>query len=88
MSIPRRADEGLAQELDHGDAADRLGVLEGEEDAGLAAHVGGPGGDVLAVEADRAGGDLVGGIAEQHVGQRRLARAVRAHDGVDLAARR
>ena len=35
-----------------------------------------------------AGGDLVGGVAEQHVGQGRLARAVGAHDGVDLARAR
>ena len=30
-------------------------------------------------------GDLVGGVAEEHVGQRRLARTVRPHQGVDLA---
>ena len=32
-----------------------------------------------------AGGDHVAGAAHDHVGQRRLARAVRAHQGVDLA---
>jgi len=43
-------------------AADGLRVLEGQEDAGLPPDVGGPGGDVLAVEEDRAGGDLIGGL--------------------------
>ena len=46
--------QGLAQELDDRDAADRLGVLEGQEDPGLAPDVGGPGGDVLALEAGSA----------------------------------
>ena len=43
-------------------------------------------GDVLALEGDRALGDLIGGVAEQGVGERRLARAVRPHQRVDLAA--
>ena len=43
-------------------------------------------GDVLALERDRALGDLVGGVAEQGVRERRLARAVGAHQRVDLAA--
>ena len=56
-----------------------LGVLEGEEQAGLGPHVGGPSGDVLAVEQDGARGHRVGGVAEQRAGQRRLAGAVGAH---------
>ena len=40
---------GLAQELGHRHALDRLGVLEGEEEAGLGADVGGPVRHVLAV---------------------------------------
>ena len=41
--------------------------------------------EVLAVEQDLAVGHLVAGLAGQHIGERRLARAVRAHDGVHLA---
>ena len=77
--------EGLAQELDDRDAADGLGLLEGQEDPGLAADVGGPPGDVLAVEPDGSGGHLEGGVAEQHVGQRGLARAVGPHQRVHLS---
>ena len=76
---------GLAQERGHRHALDRLGVLEGEEDAGLGPHVGRPAGDVLAVEQDGAGGHRVGGVPEQRAGQRRLPGAVGAHQGVDLA---
>ena len=50
--------------------------------------VGGEGGDVLALEADAAAGDLVGGVGEEGVGEGRLARAVGAHEGVDLAVGR
>ena len=42
-------------------------------------------GDVVALEPDPPAGDLVLGAGQQGVGQRGLARAVRAHDGVDLA---
>ena len=49
----------LAQELDDRDAGDLLRVLEREEHAGLGAHVGGPVGDVVALEEDAAVGDLV-----------------------------
>ena len=41
-------------------------------------------GQVLAVEEDLALGDLVGGVAGDRVRERRLARAVRAHDRVHL----
>ena len=44
----------LAQEVEHRHARDGLRVLEGEEDAGLAADVGRPVGDVVAPEADAA----------------------------------
>src|SRR5262249_4269694 len=40
---------------------------------------------VLAVEQHLAGGRLVAGLAGEHVGERRFARTVRAHDGVHLA---
>ena len=46
--------DGLAQELHDRDAADRLGVLEGQEDPGARALVGRPVGDVLAVQQDLA----------------------------------
>ena len=39
----------------------------------------------LAIEEDFTGGHCVVFVAAQHLGQRALARAVRAHDGVDFA---
>ena len=77
--------ESLGQEVADRDAGDLLGVLEGQEQAGLGPHVGGPVGDVLALEADRPGDQGVLGAAQQHVGQRGLARPVGPHQGVDLA---
>ena len=71
-----------AQEGHGGDAGDFHRILEGEEHALGGALVGRHGENVLAVEQHVALGDLVAGLAGQHVGQRRLARAVRAHDGV------
>jgi hypothetical protein len=76
--------DGRAQEVGHGHAGDRVRVLEGEEEPALRALVGGRLGDVLAVEADPAAGDPVGRVAGDRVGERRLARAVRAHDRVHL----
>ena len=63
----------------------RLGVLEGEEQARLGPNVGGPVRDVLAVEVDAPCRDGVGGMAQQGTCQRRLPRAVRAHQRVYLA---
>ena len=63
----------------------RVRVLEREEEAELRALVGAESRDLLAVEERLAAGDLVGGVAHQRVGERRLARAVRAHQRVDLA---
>ena len=77
--------DGLAQELDDRDALDRLGVLEGEEDAGLGARVGRPRGDVLAAQQDLARGHHVAGVAHHDVGERRLAGPVGSHERVDLA---
>ena len=74
-----------AQEVGDRHAGDRDRVLEGEEQACLGAVVRLGLGDVLAFEGDRALGDLVGGVAEQGVGHRRLAGAVGPHQGVDLA---
>ena len=74
-----------AQEVHDRDAGHLGRVLEREEDARLGTLVGREVEDVLAVVEDLARGDLVAGAARQHVGERRLAGAVRAHDGVDLA---
>src|SRR5690606_7202974 len=53
------------------------------------AHLGSLGGGllgyVLALVEDAALGDFVGGVAHEHIRQRRLARAVGAHQGDDLA---
>ncbi len=60
-------------------------MLETEEHAAGRPLGGGEGSDVLAAEADGAAGDLVVRVGEQRVGEGRLARAVRAHQGVELA---
>ena len=73
-----------AEEARDGDARDRVRVLEGEEEAALRALVGAQLEDRLAVEPDVALGDLVGRVTHQRVREGRLARAVRAHDGVLL----
>ena len=74
-----------AQEVGDRYAGDRDRVLEGEEEAELGALVRGHLDDVLAVEEDLALGHLVVGVAHDRVGERRLARAVGAHQGVQLA---
>ena len=79
--------QGLAQEVDDRHPGDGHGVLEGQEDAGLAPDVGAPGGDVVALVEDAALGHLVLGAAEQDVGQGGLARPVGAHQGMDFAGR-
>ena len=75
----------LAQEVRDGDARDRVRVLEREEEPGLRALVGAGLGDVVAVEQDLPLGDHVGRMPGDRVRERRLARAVRAHDRVHLA---
>ena len=74
-----------AQVLRGRHARDRDGVLEGHEQAGDGALVRIGLRDVLAVEEDLALGDVEVRVAHDHVGQGRLARAVRAHEGVELA---
>ena len=66
-------------------AGDRGRVLEGEEEAEPGALVGRQLEDVAALPEDLAALDDVGRVAHQRVGEGRLARAVRAHDRVDLA---
>lgn len=75
-----------AQERVERHAGDLDGRLVGEEDARERALVGGEGRDVLAVEGDGARGDLVGGVAHDHVAERGLARAVGPHEDVRLAS--
>ena len=85
-AVPRLADgvDRAAQEARHGHAGDRVRVLEGEEEAALRALVRPQLRHVLAVEEDLALGDLVGRVAHDRVGERRLAGAVRPHDRVHL----
>src|SRR6185436_12894554 len=60
-------------------------VLEGDEQPRRRARLGLEGEQVLPLEANLSGGDLEGLAARQHLGERALARAIGAHDGVDLA---
>src|SRR5262245_21132638 len=74
-----------AQERHGGDAGNLERILEGEEQALGGALVGRQAQDILAVEQHLALGDDVVVFAGEHVGERRLARAVRAHDGMHRA---
>ena len=60
-------------------------VLEAEEDAGFGAHVGGPVGDVVAVEEEATVGHFVFGGGQHARGESALAAAVGTHDRVHLA---
>ena len=62
-----------------------VGYWNARKMPGLGALVGRQVQDVLALVEDLPRGHLVAGAARQHVGERRLPRSVRAHDGVDLA---
>ncbi len=73
-----------SQEARHGDARDRVRVLEREEEAALRALVRPELGDVLAVEEDLALGHLVRRVAHERVREGGLPGAVRPHDGVLL----
>ncbi len=74
-----------AQERHGGYAGDFQRILEGEEDAARRPLVRFERQQIGAFERHRAAGDLVVRLAGQHVRERRLARAVRSHDGVHLA---
>jgi hypothetical protein len=74
-----------AQVLGHRDPGDGDRILEGHEEAGVRPVLGSRLGDVLALEGDRALGDLEAGMAHDRVRERRLTGAVRAHQRVDLA---
>jgi hypothetical protein len=73
-----------AQEARHGHAGDRVRVLERQEEPPLRALVRLELRHVLAVDEDPALGDLVRRVPHDRVGERRLPRAVRAHDRVHL----
>ena len=60
-------------------------VLKGEEHAGLGTNVGGPCGDVVALEQNAARGDLILGASEECGSEGRLARAIWAHQGMDFS---
>jgi hypothetical protein len=74
-----------AQEGHVADAGDLDRVLERQEQARRRALFGLHLEQVLAVSVGRAAGHLVAVAARQHIGQRRLARAVRPHDRMHLA---
>jgi hypothetical protein len=82
--FPHRV-HGTAQEGHGGDAGDLHRVLERQEHAGDGAlgrvHLQ----QVHAIPGDGAFGDFVVLVAGEHVSERRLAGAVRPHDGVHLA---
>ena len=77
--------ERRLQEVEGGDAGNLQRILEGEKDALGGALVRLQGEHVLAFEQHLALGDRVVGLAGEHMGERRFARAVGAHDGVHLA---
>jgi hypothetical protein len=77
--------EHRAQILGHGHAGHRDRVLERHEQAHAGALVRGGHGDVLTVEDDLAIGHLKARMPHDCVGERRLARSVGAHQGMDLA---
>jgi hypothetical protein len=76
--------ERRAQEVHVVDARDLDRVLETHEDAGSGARLGRHLQEVGTVERDRAT-DVVAVASGERVGERALARAVGAHDGVHLA---
>ena len=86
-STPLRAESAWRRNCTRGHAGDLLGVLERQENARLATSLRRPIGDVLALVEDLALGHLVARRTEQRLRQRRLAAAVRPHQGVQFASR-
>mgnify|MGYP003148036851 CR=1 FL=1 len=72
------------EEFHVGHTGDLHRVLERQEQTQLGALLGLQIGQALALEQGVAAGDLVVVLAGQHIGQRRFAGAVGAHDGVYL----
>ncbi len=82
------AETGLergANEIGVAHAGDFHRVLEGEEQSLAGALIGFEAEDFLAVEQHAAAGDGVIGMTRDGLGERALARAVQAHDGMHLA---
>ena len=77
--------EAFAQELDVGHAGNFDRILEAEEQARGGALVRLQREQILPVERHRALGHLIARPPAEHIGQRRLARAVRPHDRMHLA---
>src|SRR3546814_1430476 len=77
--------ERFAQELDVRHAGDFDRILEAKEQASGGALVRFEGEKVLPVEIDRSLGHLITRPPAEHIGQSRLARAIRPHDRMDLA---
>ncbi len=77
--------ERRLEEIHIADAGNLDRILEGEENAGLSALFGVELEQVLAVVSDGAARNLIKVAAGEDLGERALARAVGAHDGVHLA---
>ena len=84
-SMPLRADSAWRRKLRTETPAISCGYWKARNMPALPRTSVGPVGDVVALEADAAAGDLVLGAAEQGAGEGGLARAVGPHEGVDLA---
>ena len=76
---------GVAEEVGHFHAGNGHRPLEGQEQARSGALVGRHGQQVLPVQLDASGRNLVSGMAHDGQAERALTRAVRAHQGMDLA---
>ena len=77
--------ERRLQQIDVVDARDLHRILESEEQAGARTLLRRQRQKIAVLEGHRAAGDLVVLAARQHLRESALARAVRAHDGVDFA---
>ena len=76
----------VAEEVGHLHAGNGHGTLKGEEQSGAGPLVRLHRQHVLPVKVDRPAGHFISGMAHDREAQRALARAVGAHQGVDLAA--
>jgi len=75
---------GHPQKVPITDPRDLQGILEGQENTGGGAIVGGQLQQVPTLEVHRPSGNLIIGVARQYLGEGTFARAIQAHDGVDL----
>jgi hypothetical protein len=76
--------DGHANEVRNRYTRHGKGILEGEKQASARALIGSQVEQVGALEQHLALGHLVAGMSHQYVAEGRLARAIRAHDRVDL----